>query len=680
MFDLDFKIQLRTDAEPGTGLGDELIDNRVPRDQDGEPTIPGSHLKGLMRDQMAEIERLQGWDGLTERVFGAPGGPEATGPQSQSPFSITGAVADRSVETHRVSRTAIDPDTGRAKETSLRTTESIPADTTFSGRLVVDAEAGSPEDLALRLCLLSLRAVGGSRTRGCGQCVVSIEGETRSPGGLLRELGSSLKEGLPEPTQPRSSGDPPPLGTEASFLRLVFRAEAPVCCPETPVRTNVIRSGFPIPASAVQGAILTKLNRSHPDLASACFKNSVFRAWPLLPCGPADAEGPKLPIPVRVPLTHRVAKLASSDNSSPDDFSDFALEEAGSAGSSSHGPPKARDGVLLRQDQGGVQLWPASGMPRLHIAHGVHNDPTTEDGRNLYTIEAMAPLTWCGVLCLPSAAADALLEAVNESPRVAFGKGRSTHGLGTLRIEQITDHPLAGGSGEAARVLIAQSPILLPDQMESGAAVRDEMRTVVRGWADEHGLPEVSDVWGVAGIRFGWNRHGRGKANTRGRLRACRVIQPGGVVKFASAPSPDSLSGALIAGCGGGRERGYGALSRHPGKAVALYDLPREVPELSPDPAEGATRAVLDIYRRNRGPLPSVSQISAVEQRLLKTGRQGALGYLDHQCERTPRIWHTWDSIIEDVEKLLRNEDEKQAATGLRFLVDLIRSETGDRT
>jgi CRISPR/Cas system CSM-associated protein Csm3 (group 7 of RAMP superfamily) len=676
MSEIAFNIHLISDAEPGTGLGGEFVNDYVHRDLEGRATLPASHLKGLMRSRLADFAKARCWEGLEDRTFGCPG-PSPQGAVEAggipSAFAISDAVAEDRETSRLVTRTSVDPQTGTAKNQTLRTTESIPKETRFYGKLFLLTAPGSPEDLAARLSLLAIPAVGGGRTRGSGLCVVSIQGETRSTGEILKQLDQSLKVPTPDLAEPRPAA-PTKAGQTEQLLHLVFRATSPICVPETVTRGNMLKSGFSIPASAIQGAVLHRINRHDPELATACYESPLFRAWPLQPCGPADLDPDCLPAAFRVSLTHKAWKLVSPDYCSPDDFSDFAIEWKEQP---SRSPLKACDGVLLRNHDGTVKLWKSAHMPRVLTTHGAQQDPQTPDGRNLYSIEAMAPLTWCGLLSLPEGAAQLLIDSLEQNPMISVGKGRSVRGMGTLTAHLL---PANNPFWELKHpVLIAQSPLLLPDQPPSATTpFQDEVFELAQQWARQHGLPPVKDLWAAPGIRFGWNRRRLGAANPDGRLRACRVALPGAVIKFQGPLDPEPLRAALIAGCGGGRERGFGSLTAHPGVASQLYHVPPKVRQLQPEPESQAVQDVLELYRAQKRagiPLPSPSQIADLQQRLLKSGRGDALEYLKTRSKKTTRKWHVWEPVIKSLEALISTQESEHAAAALRCLGDLIKSD-----
>lgn len=669
-----YTLALQSDAEPGTGLGGDLVNDHVPRTLEGLPILRASHIRGLLREQVREIGSILGRDDLDSRLFGRPG----QSMDCEGVLSVADAKAnEESISRTRIlSRTAIN-ERGTAEEHTLRSTEAVAAQVRFTGSLQLTATEGSEADLAVRAALLSLPAVGGGRTRGSGSCLVTIEGENRTPGDLVKILAtvSQLEVGS-APASGADTGSPgrESLGSGTAVLRLTFFAESPICCPQTPLtpRVNTIRSGFSIPASAVQGAVLHRLNRLSPELATACFEDDRFRPWPLHPCGEQEPEG----VPIRVSLTHRVAKLAIPESFGEGEVQDEAIEPYDWKNVPDGSPLKAADGVLLLCDDGHVELWRAAHMPRVLSAHGVHHDRDSDTGRNLFTVEAMAPLCYRGLIALPASAAETLLESLSKDPTAFFGKGRGVRGRGRLTAEVVEDgRPPEWTSstrttgGEGKTILVAQSPLLLEDSPPNGelVAVEDEILSLFRDWCERFGLPTPVRGWGVAGIRFGWSRH---RQDGKQRTRARRVLQPGAVVSFDQVLDPEKLAMALAAGVGGGRQLGFGAVASHPGKAAKERPGRSRLPTLSTNGA-GALQVILGMVSRGT-PLPSPSQISALQQRLARGGREQAAAYLQRQVEeRGTRIWRRWEPIHKEIAALIDQYEPDEAAQALRTLIDL---------
>lgn len=693
MKQIDYTLRLVTDATPGTGFGSGLVDEYVTRNHKQQPVIRASHLKGLVRQFLYDLTLEGSWSvpDLDARFLGQADDETSTDSsielrESRIHFSDAVMIPSQKTDaegspTRLLTRTAIDPETGTIKTGMLRTSESIAADTVFKGSLFVQEDEVT-EDMA-KLALLSLETIGSSRTRGAGKCVVDIPGEKRTPGTLLLVLHKRFKESPESFNAGQPFSVPKSNAAQSSdkhvILRLVFRAEDPVCCPERPVRTGVIKSSFDIPASAVQGMILTTLSNVDPQLASTCFESNSFRAWPLLPCE-MDSSKEDLPIPTRISLTHRVAKIIDPVNVQESFFQDEAIEEYNYEDLPYGSPLKATDGVLLSSG-GNVSLWKSAMMPRLVSAHGVHNDPQTEDGRNLYTVEAMAPMVWSGYVSMPEEAASTFLDQLQKNPHTSFGRGRSVRGRG--RLEAIKeDLPKAGAS--SGDILIAQSPLLLEETSFELAAGGESLTACFKKelvpWAEKLELPAIKECWCVFDIRFGWNRAGLGEKTGKGnRLRACPVVAPGAVIKFESSIPAEKVSDLLVKGFGRGRERGYGALALHPGIGRSLH--PVNIPEPSRGTPERERKIVRKILEWTQGKraLPSASQVRAVQQRLAHSGVEVAKAYLAHQKERTPKIWSEWEGIHGEVVNLFNEYDREQELLdkALTLLANQIAARTG---
>ncbi|MDW8373612.1 MAG: hypothetical protein RMM29_08220 [Planctomycetota bacterium] len=662
---LTYTITFLSDAEPGSGVGGELVDDIVPRAADGRPCIRASHLKGLMRAELADLAARFGWRDLAEQVFGAGGAEGDDG--LPSIVSVSDALAeDKQVEVRTVTRTAVG-DLGVVTGQTLRVTEALPCGSRYRGSIGIAAEPGSALDLAARLALLAVSAIGGGRTRGSGACRIALDGETRSPGQLLHELHQALAGGgLPPRHRPQRAPAKPLSGAQA-LLQLTFVAESPLCCPEHPEAGQLLRSGPAIPASAVIGALLDRLNDCDPALASACYQALLegrARCWPLHPC--ALPERPPTALPVRVALTHRMSKL-------PDERGEYVFKDEAIAPYDwrevpSHAPLKSADGFLLADGQR-VQLWRAGDLPRVLACHAVHLEQ-----RNLYTIESLAPLIFRGWAWLPQEAAAALSARLAQDPLVALGKARSVRGLGRLSAETVEDRVFGElARATEARIFVVQSPLALPDDQELGVAGQ-----VLAAFAERQGWPvDHERCWARLGIRFGWNRLGLGQRASpdHNRLRARRCILPGSVLVL-KRPLPE-LAAALVRGLGDGAEAGFGALLPHPGLAQALYETKPALNRVQ-SRIDDASRLGLELWQAAGPDGPSPSQIAAL---LAKALQGAAQPWIEGQRLRPSRVWQRWKPVLSQggLDKVLASP---HAATALRVWHDLAvanRRVPGDR-
>lgn len=686
MIKLSLTLTLLSDAEPGSGLGTETMDGLVPRDARGRPILPATHVKGLLRDRLEDLAAARKWPLAQELLAALLGEPDggSTGMRVAALRLADAAPVEKSAcKTMPISRTAIS-DLGTANQGSLRTVEAIAAGSRFSSAASIQNEPGSAVDLAARLGLMMIENVGGGRTRGAGLCRINIEGESRTPGTLLRELEKRLNSGKVESGAALPcAGGAEPVNLQpgpAKWFQLVFRAESPVCCPEIPVNgaTNHIRSGPVVPASAVQGALITKLASLSTALADACFADARFRAWPLVPVLPGDAaEKEFVPLGIRVDLMHRITKLPDPNSAGAHTVRDAAIDPYHWSDVAGGSPLKSADGILRQDASGRVTLWKAAELPRVISGHGVHHDATGEGQRALFTVEALAPMVFSGLVALPVEAAVALEKALQSDPTVSFGKARSVRGMGRLELRTVSGAPdvlpAALPAEYLGRVFIVQSPLALPDDYQVGRAEnalkflaeKAHWGSVILSSTDTKGR-DIPRSAATCGVRFGWNRHGIGAmADPRHRrLRARRVILPGSVLVLAE-PLPD-MAEKLLAGLGDGRESGFGCLLPHPGMAVGhLYRPARRLETIKSDNDAGFR--ALELFKKAGVDGPSPSQIAAVCRRV----DGDALQHLKNQRDRgAVRHWHKWKPVIDDVIQLVQGNKELAKNT-LRAWQDL---------
>jgi CRISPR/Cas system CSM-associated protein Csm3 (group 7 of RAMP superfamily) len=658
-----YTLKLRSDAEPGTGLGTELIDDLVPRDERGRPMIPASHVKGLLRQSLLDIADLRNWDRLfVERLLGAPGDAATDGVQGLARFSDLRCDAAPSVAL--ITRTAIDAVTSTKRDGSLRTTECIAVGSEFRGQVWIDGSQSRWAPLMLELALASLSTIGGNRRRGSGLCRVRVDGSKRRPSELLAKVESELSAAA-SPVATTAPSTPCRLAAETVEVELTFTAMDPVCCPEVPMtRTNLLRGGFSIPASAVQGAILDRLNSIDPSLATATFDHAGFRAWPLLPIGLPDAAPADDCFPVWTSLTHRMAKEAAGVDVQPM-FADSMLEPEDLRDTPRGAPLKAADGVLLRQASAGVELWRAKDMPR-HLSAHVSLEQSEPE---LFTVDACAPMVFRGLLSLPSEAWEVLGRSIGDDGNFWFGKSRSTRGGGTMRARRLDSAMSAFVHGEH-QVFVVQSPLLVHSVLDSG---REHAGMVLKRLVEAAGLGTVKRAEATLGMRFGWNRRAIGERTAgRNRLRAQVVVLPGSVFRLESAREIDAT--VLARGIGGGRERGFGAFLPHPGKAARRWQRPMDRVTLKSKDNAGQLAVRLLDHATDGG--LTASQVSWLAE-IAKDGLVALKGRKEQlRTESTPRSYARWKTLLAELESILaQGTSASVLARALRGVVDGLKSQ-----
>jgi CRISPR/Cas system CSM-associated protein Csm3 (group 7 of RAMP superfamily) len=653
MAEIKFSLHLVSDAEPGSGFGSELINSLVPRNLEGKPIIPASHIKGLMRDHLEKIANDLGKNDLKRLVsqcFGEEGNSDST---SAMTISISDLLPEGTANTHTISRTKLS-ECGTASDTSLRTGEAISAGSVFTGTIRITGQSSLASDLLLRLGLLSINAIGGGRNRGCGECFIKItRDEGRMPGTTLKELieiTMSKPADDPQIKLKYLSGDP----KKRVLLKLTFNPEGPICLPETPiVETNSIRSGFSISASAIQGMILHRVNAVSPEIADACFASPLFRAWPLFPT-PKDTTG----LPVRTSQTHLMSKLTGETGEYQ--FWEEIIGKYKWQDVPKGSPLKSADGVIA-PSKNGVILWRSSEMPRQISAHCV-----IRNKRNLFTVESMAitePFT--GIVSMPEDAAQIFSESIDTNSFIQLGKARSVRGGGTLQKSEFTfENEFANSTlfdEHKKRIYIVQSPILIPGELEINAA-GDLLKRIV----SEAGWGEVDNASASIGILFGWNRSGKGdQIQDSGRLKARKVINPGSIFLLNKPLANDEH---LLNGIGGGREQGLGAVLPHPGIAKSKYPgIPYKI-EIKSDDESG--KRGFELWQLSGKTDLSASQINSVRQILLQS-KEKALEYLDRQkSDRPLPIWESWESVIKPLRSYI-DRDPESAKKAMKVWYDL---------
>lgn len=210
---LEVRLELLSDAAPGSGAGGPQVDREVVTDSAGLPLIPGRRLKGLLREaaeETIEALTLAGQRQWLEQelcpvatLFGTPttmalaqiGDARCTGmeneavdgPEGAQALSdwlawanerhAFGAGAVRDALTVIRRQTAIDPDTGAARENALRSTRMVRQGLRFAGPVTIAATDPRLFDQARRtlaLAAAALRQLGTSRHRGAGRVQVTL--------------------------------------------------------------------------------------------------------------------------------------------------------------------------------------------------------------------------------------------------------------------------------------------------------------------------------------------------------------------------------------------------------------------------------------------------------------------------------------------------------------------------
>ena len=222
--DLSCRIAWQGRWHVGSGYQSAAADRHQRRwGADGQPFVPGSQIKGVLRHQCERlavalnldmVDPHAGTEGrerslirhfqplaksslLIDRLFG-------TRYQGECLFVTNAAPADtdRCGTTAIQARTAIDRVTGTVKEGHLFTTELVDGEINLRSRIRARHPAGVltqdgddfPYEYALLVAgVLSLDTLGGDKSVGLGRCKVSIEEESLLWNGCEESLSAALK-------------------------------------------------------------------------------------------------------------------------------------------------------------------------------------------------------------------------------------------------------------------------------------------------------------------------------------------------------------------------------------------------------------------------------------------------------------------------------------------------------
>ncbi len=184
---IQYKITLHTYWHCGSGLAaGAQADSLVVKDNKGMPYIPGKTIKGLLRDAVDEILSFKGITGASEdylKTFGYFDDKATEAHKSESFFTNACLIEQeyKEITAHNlqqflykmVASTAINGETGTAREHSLRTMEVV-VPCTLEGS-IIDLPEGMGELMGQGMRYV--KQLGSGRTRGLGRCTIEITKE-----------------------------------------------------------------------------------------------------------------------------------------------------------------------------------------------------------------------------------------------------------------------------------------------------------------------------------------------------------------------------------------------------------------------------------------------------------------------------------------------------------------------
>ncbi len=333
---IDYRLRFEEYWRVGSGEGaGRHLDALVRRDGYGLPFVPGTTIRGVVRDAVgvvAELTQVVLCDGTLKKegtlcgvrgpagpcprcvLFGSPyreGGTSWQPARLELESSAMG-VGDRR---HRLSkqvlyepalvvrahpRTAVDLRSGRADDEKLFTTEEANRELTLSGHIDLLETVGSLEVALLVAGLRWVRELGGGRRRGLGAVRFDIaDGQLGTFSDWREALAHLHKPGLPHvisegPTAvPQTPAQPVDVGRTEVF-QVEARVVGEVVIARQPDAGNLIPGALHVPGSALRGALAQSWSgdRAGDDFA-ACFLSGNVRFGFLYPVFSGDLSFPQ---------------------------------------------------------------------------------------------------------------------------------------------------------------------------------------------------------------------------------------------------------------------------------------------------------------------------------------------------------------------------------------------------
>ncbi len=444
---LDFLSDFHVGA--GRGLG-RVVDETIVRSSAGEPTVPGSSLKGLARDAARGLPPSLAREAAVAALFGASG-------QAEGVLRFEDALPETAWTLPAIhGRSARDRITGRTQDEALFQIEDAAACSMVA--MIHGDRILSDSELALLICALRrIDAIGGQRRRGKGRVSVTVEVLEGPPSwmgtavpGNSGDFESRLRRLLTDPpvvTEPVNQVSDASLAAaqEAPSPEVAYwvlaRAESPLVLSSLPETGNTTTTLPYVPGSSWRGALANLLLRKGWSPENSSFQRTFVREevrfGPLYPGHGWDVERSW---PVSAPsslLTCKYYPGLEVDDPRAHGAIDM-LEREESIGRCAHcqaGLVPLGGSLQGERDplNGGILLR-AARAPKGVDVH-LQIDPSTQRAEEhmLYGQEHIASGAWlAGYLWGPSDLVQSLHDAIDGAV-LPVGKAR-TRGRGSLRV------------------------------------------------------------------------------------------------------------------------------------------------------------------------------------------------------------------------------------------------------
>lgn len=332
-------IKTITDLHIGSGQTDGIVDNDIITNAKGQPFIPASSIKGILKDscrQVSELLELKVCDGqhiqadgkklcgisfsspygsepcLICQIFGSYGHEGKLRVYDAQPQNFEHAPENNGQKYMVTGHNRIDRKTGATVESGLFIARHVPAGTVFTSELYFESinEKILPvAEAFLKLGLLNLKRIGGKRRRGKGGVEIIFDGKAANEAGVKKLIDIVKTEVNVDNTTYQAA---PEIIASSSFnpvtVELSFELKTPMIINDNQLSGNHFETLTYIPSTNVSGLFfsrfMSKFNDagllkkfmdggliSFPDLYISNGK-SVCMPWPktLLTCSKAKGE------------------------------------------------------------------------------------------------------------------------------------------------------------------------------------------------------------------------------------------------------------------------------------------------------------------------------------------------------------------------------------------------------
>lgn len=452
-----------------------LVDRDVAFDDMGLPILPGRRLKGLWREAYRDV--IDAWQQCgqsaipVEQIFGdtgqSPGNGDACIQIANAELKEASCLKEwlQYLQHHKIQRlhtddvvhhyatvraqTAIDRETGSAKENTLRLTRTLRAGLVFWAPVRFAVASPDPElKNALALGATALQYMGTARTRGLGRvrCRLLELGQSGQSSDLTPTLNQNVLpsiagpatsqpgQGTGTPTQTSASSH---LGTPTHLLRYRLTLTAAAVIPGSDGDPNTVVTRQDIPGSNMLGAAawhyLNQANHTptDPDFHHAFLKGGLrfLTAYPEA----ADTQQRLLPIP------HSIRKFKDTES-----LIDFVVQTPGNV------PTKRLDRQHAKIGNGSLETQSVKIERNYHHARALEDrrigralGAQVAGGGALFTYEAIqAGQSFQGAILGSEYDLENLKTWLQSLTSVSIGRSRSAQ-YGKADFEWIDDVPQA---------------------------------------------------------------------------------------------------------------------------------------------------------------------------------------------------------------------------------------------